>query len=64
MVDGNISDLFFNSEHTTDGDGNHVSLREEARDFLACQWRSRRRDRLGVCTPTVDELIQDFRDRL
>ena len=62
-VDGNISDLFFNTEHGVmyDVDGNFeefTSLEEEAKDFLACL------DHLGVATPTVEELIEDFNNRI
>lgn len=56
-VNGNISDLFFNTEHRF-GDGEYPDLQAEGEDFLACL------DRLGVATPTIEELIQDFKDRL
>jgi hypothetical protein len=62
-VEGNISDLFFNTEHGVkyDEDGNFeefASLEEEAKDFLDAL------DRLGVSTPTVAELIEDFHNRI
>lgn len=66
-VDGNISDLFFNTWHhfrpTTDergkpDGGDYDELEAEAKDFIACL------DRLGVATPTVTELIEDFRARV
>ncbi len=62
-VDGNISDLFFNTEHHVSHDqkgqfADHDELETEAKYFLDCL------DRLGVPTPTVDELIADFRERL
>lgn len=56
-VEANISDLFFNTEHVF-GDGEYPELKDEAESFLGCL------DRLGVPTPTVDELITDFMDRL
>lgn len=62
-VNGNISDLFFNTEHGAiyDEDGNfedYACLEEEAKEFLDCL------DRLGVATPTIEELIEDFENRL
>ena len=62
-VDGNISDLFFNTAHEIiyDVDGNfeeYASLEEEAKEFLDCL------DRLGVSTPTVEELVEDFNNRV
>ena len=57
-VNANISDLFFNTEHVYDSNGNCTELKEEAYDFLGCL------DRLGVATPTVEELIEDFYNRL
>jgi len=56
-VDGNISDLFFNTEHVF-GDGEYPELKQEAEDFLDCL------DRLGVSIPTTGDLITDFMDRL
>lgn len=63
-VDGNISDLFFNTEHHAAHDSDdgqfldHDQLEQEATDFLAAL------ERLGVVVPTVDELIEDFHNRL
>ncbi len=61
-VNGNISDLFFNTEHHASYDEGqfveHDHLSEEATDFLGCLHN------LGVDCPTVDELIHDFRERL
>lgn len=62
-VNGNISDLFFNTDHHfRAGDkteaGHHDNLPEEAQDFLDCL------DRLGVPVPTSQELIADFYNRL
>lgn len=66
-VEGNISDLFFNTEHhfkpETDArgktvGGEHDELEQEAKDFLDCL------DRLCVPVPTVDELVADFKKRL
>ncbi len=56
-VDGNISDLFFNTEHVF-GDGDYPELQQEAQDFLDCL------DRLGVATPNAGDLIADFMNRL
>lgn len=62
-----ISDLFFNhdldqckrydSKHMFDG-FDEKALNEEADNFLHCL------DQLGVATPTRDELLADFHDRL
>lgn len=66
-IDGNISDLFFNTDlgaaRINNGDGQFVGfddavLREEATQFLACL------DRLGVPIPAVNDLIDDFHRRL
>jgi hypothetical protein len=67
-IDGNISDLFFNTDLTgaheeCDDDKDFAGydtnkLREEARMFLACL------DRLGVAVPSVDALLEDFNGRL
>ena len=64
-VDGNISDLFFNTEHhfvppdkNQGMAGMYDQLETEAEHFLACL------DRLGVPTPTTEDLIADFYARL
>ena len=66
MIDGNISDLFFNTdvnvaaEHDLHGNFtgyNETKLRNEAEMFLACL------DRLNVAIPTIDELLADFHGR-
>jgi hypothetical protein len=57
-VDCNISDIFFNLEHETDETGDHTELDSEATWFLEAL------DRLGVDTPSVEELISDFYDRI
>lgn len=66
LVDGNISDLFFNTDlgatarHDDKGqfvDYDHEALRAEAQMFLGCLYR------LGVAVPTDDELITDFFNR-
>ena len=58
MVDGNISDLFFNTEHERSEGGGYTSLIGEAKDLIGCLHR------LGIATPTEDELVADFYDRL
>lgn len=67
MVDPNISDLFFNTEldncKLKDAKGNfegwdESKLKQEAQDFLSCL------DRLGVITPSIEDLIGDFYDRV
>ena len=57
-VDCNISDLFFNTQLQLDASGEYSEIENEAADFLNCLTQ------LGVPTPTVDELVADFRDRL
>lgn len=63
-VDGNISDLFFNTEHHAAYDSedgqflDHDQLEQEAWDFLTCL------QALGVAAPTVAELIEDFHNRI
>ena len=66
-VNGNISDLFFNTDlsnaNLTDKDGQFIDfdlsqLRAEAHDLLACL------SRLGVAVPTVEELVTDFLERV
>lgn len=64
-VNGNISDLFFNTEHhyapppkKSGVGGTYPELESEAKDFLACLGA------LGVTTPTVEELVADFYARL
>jgi len=66
-VDGNISDLFFNTEHHFMPEldargksvgGEHDELEQEAKYFLDCL------NRLGVFTPSVEELVADFKARL
>lgn len=62
-VDGNISDLFFNTEHNAayDDDGDfrdYDQLESEATDFLGALYN------LGVSVPKVEELIEDFYNRL
>lgn len=66
-IDGNISDLFFNTEmsvtelHDAKGDFagyDEAKLRDEAALFLGCL------DRLGVSTPSVDDLLSDFYGRI
>lgn len=65
-VDGNISDLFFNTDvsgaanHDKDGmfiGWDDAKLREEATLFLGCL------ERLNVAVPAVDDLIADFHAR-
>lgn len=55
-----LSDIFFNSHHEGDGDGDgtHTNLHQEASDLIESL------QSLGVDTPTVEELIGDFIDRL
>lgn len=67
-VDTNISDLFFNYDSDEDitikdSDGNFAKydtdkLCYRANTFLGCL------QRLGVDTPSSDELIQDFYSRI
>lgn len=66
-VDTNISDLFFNTDLSAtkmlDPKGNFTGyneekLREEAQMFLSAL------DRLGVATPSVEDLIADYYGRL
>ena len=62
-VNQDISDLFFNTDHRAlhDSKGQfieHNDLEEEAKMFLACL------DRLGIATPTAEELIADFNARI
>jgi hypothetical protein len=67
-IDGNISYLFFNTELSvaelpTDRDGvfqgyDETKLHDEAEIFLGCLGR------LGVATPSVDDLIADFYSRI
>ena len=57
-VDGNISDLFFNTVHETDNDGEYNNLEGDAQDFLDCL------ESLGVSAPTVEELVADFYTRI
>jgi len=63
FIDGNVSDLFFNTDVTVAATHDHTGhftgyddakLREEADLFLKCL------DRLGVTVPTADDLIADF----
>lgn len=65
-VDGNISDLFFNTDvsatakHDAHGQFtgyDHEALRAEVQMFLGCL------QRLGIEVPTEDELIVDFLER-
>jgi hypothetical protein len=67
MVDGNISDLFFNLDHSsnkiTDTRGHFVGfdsvkLAEEADWFLDAL------QRLGVAIPEKKDLIEDFLKRI
>ena len=55
-VNGNISDLFFNSDGANTE--NLCSQREAAVEFLHCLHR------LGIEVPTVDELLEDYQNRL
>lgn len=67
-INGDISDLFFNRDfdHCAEYEGqsrtftgyNADKLREEAVTFL------QNLNRLGVLTPTVDELLTDFHARV
>ena len=63
-VDGNISDLFFNTEHHAAYDSDdgqfldHDQLEAEAGWFLRCL------EHLGVEVPTIEDLIEDFHNRL
>jgi hypothetical protein len=58
-VDGNISDLFFNTEHAYNlGTGEYHQIETEAQDFLESL------DRLGVSVPSVADLIEDFHNRI
>lgn len=65
-IDGDVSDLFFNTEldcaRVYDARGHFTGwdvtrLEQEAMQFLASLGR------LGVDTPTVDDLIADFHRR-
>jgi hypothetical protein len=58
-VDGDISDLFFNTQHTTDSDGSFEQLEEEAADVL----NSLRRLGIDDGSEPID-LVNDFLDRL
>jgi hypothetical protein len=65
-INGDISDLFFNTDHNSaEYDSNkrfvgynHDKLREAAELFLLSL------ERLGVAVPTVDELTADFYGRI
>jgi hypothetical protein len=61
-VNTNISDLFFNTDHTYVEDAapgdEFYHLEEEARDFLNSL------EALGLQVPTVADLIKDFHNRL
>ena len=68
-IDGNISDLFFNTDlsaaHLTAKENggefagwDHDKLQEEAKSFLGCL------ERLGVPVPSVDDLTADFYSRV
>lgn len=58
-----VSDLFFNTDHHSSLDSKgvffeHDELAEEAKAFLFCMAG------LGVDIPSVDDLVEDFRNRL
>ena len=66
-VDGNISDLFFNTDLSSaaksDDKGQFVgwdeaAMRQEAETFLGCLAR------LSVAVPTIDDLLADFHKRV
>lgn len=65
-VDANISDLFFNTDLSNTRimergqfvDYDEDKLKEEAQMFLSSL------DRLGVATPSVEELIADYYGRI
>lgn len=70
-IDGNISDLFFNTDNSGAviinvgpagsrcyGGYEEEKLRDNAKMFIACL------QRLGCQVPTVDELIADFYRRI
>ena len=67
MVNGNISDLFFNYDVSEaelhDGSGNYIGhdetlLTAKAQEVLDML------EALGVDVPTADELVEDFYNRM
>lgn len=55
-VNAYISDLFFNTQHENDGEYNNLD--GEASDLIQALGS------LGVETPSVNDLVADFYDRL
>jgi hypothetical protein len=59
MVDTHISDIFFNTEHVYNRiTGEYEMLRDEAEGLIDSL------DGLGIPTPSVEALMNDFRERI